>query len=112
MKTIAELYQEIVNNEELKQKFAAMDINSLVEWVKAQGVDASLEELQSFIQSQTTGRNELNDNELDQVAGGKGLGQILGLSGRGNAIACNVARMASNASDSMKDAVCDRLSTK
>lgn len=52
MKTVDELYYEVVANEELKAAFAAAaKENKLAEFLKAQGCDATAEEAEEFLEA-------------------------------------------------------------
>ena len=52
MKTVDELYYEVVANEELKAAFAAAaKENKLAEFLKAQGCDATAEEAAEFLEA-------------------------------------------------------------
>ena len=69
MKTLQELYNEIIGSEELKAAFAeAAKGGKVAEFLKAHGCEATPEELTAFLKSQKSG--ELPDEELDNVAGG------------------------------------------
>ena len=71
MKTVDELYYEVVANEELKAAFAAAaKENKLAEFLKAQGCDATAEEAEEFLEARQSAEGELSDDELDAVAGG------------------------------------------
>ena len=68
MKTLQELYKEIIASEELKAAFTeAAKGGKVTEFLKTQGVEATVEEVTAFLKSQT---GELSDEELDSVAGG------------------------------------------
>ncbi len=68
MKTLQELYKEIIASEELKAAFTeAAKGGKVTEFLKAQGVEATAEEVTAFLKSQT---GELSDEELDNAAGG------------------------------------------
>ena len=67
MKTIEELYKEIIENSELKAKAAeAIKAQKLDEFLKAQGCEATLEEVKAFLES----KKEVSVDELDSAAGG------------------------------------------
>ena len=67
MKTIKELYKEVVANEGLKEEFKkACAENKVEEFLKQNGCDASLEDLKKFAQEE----RELSLDELDNAAGG------------------------------------------
>ena len=70
MKTVDELYYEVVANEELKAAFAAAaKENKLAEFLKAQGCDATAEEAAEFLEARQSAEGELSDDELDAVCG-------------------------------------------
>ena len=69
MKTLQELYNEITASDELKAAFAdAAKGGKAAEFLKAQGCEATAEELAAFLKGQKSG--ELSDEELDNVGGG------------------------------------------
>ena len=71
MKTIQELYSEVLKSEELKKAFSEAVQNKTVEdFLKAQGCEASMEDVAAFLKEQQTKAGELADNELDNVVGG------------------------------------------
>ena len=71
MKTLQELYIEVLNSEELKKSFAdAVRNNKVEDFLKANGCEADSEELTAFLKEQQTKAAELSDEELDSVAGG------------------------------------------
>ena len=71
MKTIQELYNEVLKSEELKKAFSEAVQNKTVEdFLKAQGCEASMEDVAAFLKEQQAKSGELADNELDNVAGG------------------------------------------
>ncbi len=68
MKTLQELYEEIVASDELKTAFAKASKDGKVpDFLKAQGCEVTEEELCAFLKSRT---GELSDEEMDNVAGG------------------------------------------
>lgn len=68
--TIEELYGKVLADDELKKSLGeAIEAGTLLEWVAAQGVDATEEELTAYVKSVAKSR-ELSDEELDKVAGG------------------------------------------
>ena len=68
--TIEELYGKVLADDELKKSLnEALQAGTVLEWVAAQGVDATEEELSAYIKSIANSR-ELSDEELDKVAGG------------------------------------------
>ena len=69
MKTLQELYDEVMASDELKAAFAeAAKGGKAEEFLKARGCEATAEELTAFLKGQST--KELSDEELDNVAGG------------------------------------------
>lgn len=71
MKTIQELYNEVLKSEELKKAFSeAVQNNTVEDFLKAQGCEASMEDVAAFLKEQQAKTGELADNELDNVAGG------------------------------------------
>ena len=68
MKTLQDLYKEIINNDELKKAFTeAAKAGKTLEFIKAQGCETTEEELKAFLSKQS---GELSDEDLDNAAGG------------------------------------------
>ena len=84
MEKMRELYQKVNGNEALRSKFAEIinnaqeagsteTANKLLAFAKDVGYDISIAEMQEFFKEMEESRNgELDENGLDQVAGGKG----------------------------------------
>ena len=71
MKTIRELYSEVLKSEELKKAFSEAVQNKTVEdFLKSQGCEASMEDVAAFLKEQQAKTGQLADNELDNVAAG------------------------------------------
>ncbi len=71
MKTLEELYQEVLAGEELKKAFSeAVNENRVTEFLKANGCETDAETLEAFLKEKTENQGELADEELDSVAGG------------------------------------------
>ena len=71
MKTLEALYQEILASEELKKSFAeAMEKKQMEEFLKANGCEAGMEEVDAFLKEKQERQGEVADEELDSVAGG------------------------------------------
>lgn len=70
MKTIEELYNEVVANEELKKEFITLKADEVEDFAKAHGCEATLDEIKDFFKSRKES-GELSDAELSQVSGGK-----------------------------------------
>ena len=67
MKTLEELYKEILADNALKVQAAdAIKEQKLDEFLKAQGCEASMEEVKAFLES----KKEVSADELDSAAGG------------------------------------------
>ena len=75
MKTLQELYKEVIASDELKNEFvnAAKDEENakknVEEFLKKHGCDATFEELQLFFEGKA--EEELSEEEMEAVAGGK-----------------------------------------
>ena len=71
MKTIQELYNEIMANQELKAQFIeAARAGKQEEFLKANGCEATLEEVKTFLEAKQNEDAPLSLNELDNAAGG------------------------------------------
>ena len=82
MKTIRELYSEVLKSEELKKAFSEAVQNKTVEdFLKSQGCEASMEDVAAFLKEQQAKTGELADSELENVAAGgcstKGIKTVL-----------------------------------
>ena len=78
MKTMQELYNEVMASEEMKKEFleAAKAKESAEAFLKKYGCDASVEDVDAFLKEKTEG--ELADDELESVAGGsKSAGDVI-----------------------------------
>lgn len=71
MKSLEQLYKEILSSDELKKALAeSVKAGNIEEFVKAHGVEATKEEIIAFLNEQNTKTGELSDEELENVAGG------------------------------------------
>ena len=76
MKTLQELYKEVLASEELKKEFMEISKDeknakkNLEEFLKKNGCDATYDDLQAFFKEKNAG--ELSEDEVEAVAGGKG----------------------------------------
>ena len=73
MKTLQELYTEIMASDELKKSFVqASKENKQLEFIKEHGVETTAEELNSFLaeKAKIAENKKLSAEELDNVAGG------------------------------------------
>ena len=111
MKTLQEMYNEIVASDELKKAFleAVRNGNTLA-FLSENGCEATKEELEAFLTGQTEKQSrELDDEELDNVAGGKCSGQSVDIlvSIRGWGVSCaivaTVSAIAGKTGSSSKD---------
>ena len=69
MKTLKELYDEVVASEELKKEYIKANRNgNLKEFLASHGCEATEEELIVFLAERQKG--ELSDDELDNISGG------------------------------------------
>ena len=70
MKTLEQLYQEIIKSDELKKAFSNAAKESRVEeFAKEHGCEATKADVISFMKSLK--EQDLSDDDLDKVAGGK-----------------------------------------
>ena len=71
MKTLQELYNEVIQSDELKKEFLEAGKNGKAEeFIKAHGCDATLDEIKAFLENLTKTDKELSADELENVAGG------------------------------------------
>ena len=71
MKTIQELYNEVMENQELKEKFIeAANAGKQEAFLKEHGCDATLEEVAAFLKAKSEEDAPLSINELENSAGG------------------------------------------
>lgn len=76
MKTIQELYSEIMTSDELKKGFVeAMKAGKLEDFLKEHGCEATEEEVKEFVETKAASDApiELSDDELKHVAAGSGI---------------------------------------
>ena len=72
MKTIQELYSEIMANQELKEQFIeAANAGKQEEFLKAHGCEATLEDVKAFLEAKQKEDAPLSLDELDNAAGGE-----------------------------------------
>lgn len=71
MKSLNTMYEEIRNNDELKKAFVTAVKNSTVEdFLKAQGCETSIEDLNEFLTDKAEEIRPLSMEDLSAVAGG------------------------------------------
>ncbi len=69
MKSLQELYTEIMGSDELKKAFAkAAKSGKVTEFLKAHGCETTEEDIKTFLKEKAD--QPLSDEELDSVAGG------------------------------------------
>ena len=71
MKTLEELYGEVLASEELKKEFLSLKPEEVEGFAAKYGCKASLDEIKAFFETKVNQTGALSDAELDQVAGGK-----------------------------------------
>ena len=71
MKTLQELYTEVMNSDALKTEFLALTTpEEIVAFAEKNGCPATLEEIKSFFEEQSAAAGELSDEKMAMVAGG------------------------------------------
>ena len=73
MKTLQELYHEVIKSDELKKEFLEAGKNGKVEeFIKNHGCDVTMDEIKVFFETQAKAKadKELSTEELENVAGG------------------------------------------
>ena len=72
MKTLNELYTEVIASDALKAEFLALKTpEEIVAFAKKNGCDATLDDIKAFFEEKQKTAGELSEAELEQVAGGK-----------------------------------------
>ena len=72
MKTLNELYTEVIASDALKAEFLALKTpEDIVAFAKKNGCDVTLEDIKAFFEEKQKVDGELGEAELEQVAGGK-----------------------------------------
>ena len=75
MKTIEELYQEVLSSEALKKEFLALKPEDVEGFAASHGCEATLDDIKAFFEARQKS-GTLSDEELSQVAGGKGFSAV------------------------------------
>ena len=71
MKTLQELYNEVMNSDALKTEFLSLTTpEQVVAFAEKNGCPATLEEIKSFFEEQSAAAGELSDEKMAMVAGG------------------------------------------
>ncbi len=86
--TLQELYDKIISSEKLKRSFAeaAQDRGKLEAWLKANGSDATVEQVGDFLVAKLSG-GEISDEDLENISGG-GTSQAIAFSAFTAGLAC------------------------
>lgn len=71
MKTIEELYNGVMASEEMKKEFLSLKPEEVEGFAEKYGCKATFEEIKAYVIKRNSASNELSDDELSQVAGGK-----------------------------------------
>lgn len=71
MKTIEELYNEVMASEEMKKEFLTLKPEEVEGFAEKHGCQATLDEIKAFLTEKSTASGEISDDELEQIAGGK-----------------------------------------
>lgn len=77
MKTIEELYNEVMASEEMKKEFLTLKPEEVEGFAEKNGCKATLDEIKTFLTEKSTASGELSDDELEQIAGGKDVDYVL-----------------------------------
>jgi len=73
MKTLEDLYKEVMASEELKKAFAqAAKDKKVADFLKAQGCDATEDEFKAFLTEKAKTDKALSEEDLENAAGGYG----------------------------------------
>lgn len=78
MKTIEELYKEVIASEDLKKEFLALKPEEVEGFAEKHGCKATLDEIKNFLTEKSAAKGELSDEEIEQVSGGKSVDFIEG----------------------------------
>ena len=77
MKTLQDLYKEVMASDELKAAFAqAAKDKKVADFLKANGCDATEEEFKTFLAEKAGSDKALSEEDLENVAGGSFLGLL------------------------------------
>ena len=72
MKTLNELYAEVMNSEEMKNEFLTLKTpEDVVAFAAKHGCTATQDEIKTFFEEKAQAVGELSEDDLAQVAGGK-----------------------------------------
>ncbi len=72
MKTLNELYNEVITSEELVKELESLNSkDEILTFAAKHGCDTTLDEIMAFLEEKQKAFGELSEEELEQVAGGK-----------------------------------------
>ena len=72
MKTLEELYNEVMASEELKKEFCSLKPEEIEGFAEKHGYKTALDEIKAFLTEKNTAEGEISEEEVEQIAGGKG----------------------------------------
>ena len=70
MKTLEELYNEVMASDELRKEFCFLKPEEVEGFAEKHGCKVTLDEMKAFLTEKSTKSGELSDDEIEQVAGG------------------------------------------
>ena len=71
MKTLEELYNEVMASDELKKEFCSLKPEEVEGFAEKHGCKATFDEIKTFLTEKSSSFGELSDEEIEQVSGGK-----------------------------------------
>ena len=71
MKTLEELYKEVMANDELKKEFCSLLPEEVEGFAEKHGCKATLDEVKAFLIEKSKAEGEVSEEEVEQIAGGK-----------------------------------------
>ena len=86
MKTIEELYNEVMTSDELKKEYCSLKPEEVENFAEKHGCKATFDEIKAFLTEKSAKSGELSDEEIERVAGGNKL------SGRGIVLSITLGR--------------------
>ena len=108
MKTLEELYTEVMASDELKKEFISLKPEQVAGFAEKHGCKATLDEIRDFLTKKNSEPGELSDDEIEQAAGGKGMsGMEAAVSICTLGVACAVTTVVSVASGNSGTAIED-----
>ena len=72
MKTLEELYNEVMASDELKKEFCSLKPEEVEGFAEKHGCKATLDEIKAFLTEKSNAEGEVSEEEVEQIAGGKG----------------------------------------